>query len=146
MPIASNAIQFPSTLSAKFVVDSMTDPNGDPANVLDVDLGFSITGHIDFPNWLSGTGNVSIYADELGGSYDGKILTKNITITASGPEGGVTPYPWTVKYPDDLPTGGTALPDPSPGSQVYRLAAVFTFNGQLSDVAGFVELGTFLIN
>jgi hypothetical protein len=146
MSIGSNPIQFPSTLSAQIVVDTMTDPNGAPANVLDVDLGFSISGHIDFPNWLSGTGNVSVYADELGGSYDAKILTKDIPITAGGPEGGVTTYNWTVTYPTDRPSGGTPLPDPSPGSQVYRLAVVFTFNGQPTDIAGFVELGTFLIN
>lgn len=146
MTIGSGSIQFPSTLSAQLVVDTMTDPNGDPANVLDVDLGFTISGHIDFPDWLSGQGNVSVYADELGGSYDGKILTKDVPIPGGGPEGGVNTYNWTVKYPDDLPSGGTPLPDPSPGSQVYRLAVVFTFNGQPTDIAGFVELGTFLIN
>lgn len=146
MTIGVNPIQFPSTLSAQIVVETMTDPNGAPANVLDVDLGFSISGRIDFPNWLSGKGNISVYADELGGRFDAKILTKDIDITAGGPEGSVKHYPWTVTYPANLPPGGTPLPDPSPGSQVYRLAVVFTFNGQPTDIAGFVELGTFLIN
>ena len=61
----------------------MTDPNGAPADVLDLDLGFTVKGHIDFPNWLSGTGNVSIYADQHGGGYDQKILSTDFTITAS---------------------------------------------------------------
>ena len=147
MPVPTTSpIQFPSTLSAQFAVDTMTDPNGAPATVLDLDLGFSISGHVNFPNWLTGTGNVSIYADELGGSYDGKILTTDISITAGGPEGGVTTYGWTVTYPANLPPGGTPLPDPSSGSQVYSLAAVFTFNGPPTDIAGFAELGTYLIN
>ena len=76
-------IQFPSTLNADFEVDQVTDPNGAPANVLDLDLGFAVKGHIDFPNWLSGTGNVSIYADQRGGGYNQKILSTDITITAN---------------------------------------------------------------
>jgi hypothetical protein len=67
-------IQFPGTLSAEFDVDQVTDPNGAPAEVLDLDLGFAVKGHIDFPNWLAGKGNVSIYADQRGGGYDQKIL------------------------------------------------------------------------
>lgn len=51
----SSQIQFPGTLSADFEVDQVTDPGGAPANVLDLDLGFAVNGHIDFPNWLAGT-------------------------------------------------------------------------------------------
>jgi hypothetical protein len=148
-PMASGAIQFPSTLSAVLVVDSMTDPNGYPPTVLDVDRGFEITGHVDFPGWLSGTGNVSIYADEHGGKYDGKIGTTDFTITASGQENSVKRYNWTVKYPTNLPKGGDPLPDPpqgSQGSQVYNLIAVFMFNGPATDIAGFADMGTYLIN
>ena len=142
-------IQFPGTLNADFEVDNVTDPNGAPADVLDLDLGFSVVGHIDFPNWLSGTGNVSVYADQRGGGYDQKILTKDLTITASPTDpSGSTRYDWTLTYPTDLPSGSTPLSDPSPapGSTVYSLTAVFTFNGVLSDIAAFVDMGPYMIN
>ena len=51
----SNQIQFPSISTSTFSVDVVTDPNNAPADVLDLDLGFTVKGHIDFPNWLSGT-------------------------------------------------------------------------------------------
>ena len=142
-------IQFPGTLSANFEVDKVTDPNGPPGKVLDLDLGFAVSGHIDFPNWLSGTGNVSVYADQRGGGYDQKILTKDLTITASPTDPtGTTRYDWTLTYPTDLPAGSLPLsdPPPAPGSTVYSLTAVFTFNGVLSDVAAFVDMGPYMIN
>ena len=142
-------IQFPGTLSADFEVDNVTDPNGAPANVLDLDLGFAVSGHIDFPNWLSGTGNVSVYADQRGGGYDQKILTTDLTITANPTDPtGVTTYQWQATYPTDLPSGSTPLSDPAPapGSTVYTLTAVFTFNGVLSDVAAFEDMGLYMIN
>ena len=142
-------IQFPGTLSADFEVDQVTDPGGAPANVLDLDLGFAVQGLIDFPNWLGGTGNVSIYADQRGGGYDQKILTTDITITANPTEpSGVTKYPWTVTYPTNLPSGSIPLsvPAPAPGSMVYNLTAVFLFNGVPSDVGAFVDMGPYRIN
>jgi hypothetical protein len=142
-------IQFPGTLSADFEVDKVTDPGGAPAEVLDLDQGFAVKGHIDFPNWLAGKGNVSIYADQRGGGYDQKILSTDINITANPTDPtGVTKYDWKVTYPTDLPSGSTPLSDPSPppGSMVYSLTAVFTFNGVLSDVAAFVDMGPYMIN
>jgi len=142
-------VQFPGTLSADFDVDKVTDPNGAPAKVLDLDLGFAVSGHIDFPNWLEGKGNVSIYADQRGGGYDQKILSTDITITAKPTDpSGVTKYLWTATYPKDLPSGSKPLSDPSPapGSTVYSLTAVFTFNGVLSDIAAFVDMGPYMIN
>ena len=142
-------IQFPGTLSADFEVDNVTDPNGAPANVLDLDLGFAVSGHIDFPNWLAGKGNVSIYADQRGGGYDQKILSTDITITANPTDPtGTTRYDWTLTYPTDRPSSSTPLsdPPPPPGSTVYSLTAVFTFNGVLSDVAAFVDMGPYMIN
>jgi hypothetical protein len=142
-------IQFPGTLSADFEVDLVTDPNGTPANVLDLDLGFAVKGHIDFPNWLAGKGNVSIYADQRGGGYDQKILSTDINIVANPTDPtGLTTYKWLATYPNDLPASSTPLSDPSPapGSTVYSLTAVFTFNGVLSDVAAFVDMGPYMIN
>jgi hypothetical protein len=141
-------IQFPGTLNADFEVDQVTDPNGAPSNVLDLDLGFAVSGHIDFPNWLAGTGNVSIYADQHGGGYSQKILSTDITITATGTEPTLTTYDWQATYPTDLPAGSTPLSDPSPppSSMVYNLTAVFTYNGVAGDVGAFVEMGNYMIN
>lgn len=142
-------IQFPGTLNADFEVDQVIDPSGAPAEVIDLDKGFTIKGHVDFPNWLAGTGNVSIYADQRGGGYDQKILSTDITITANPTDpADVKKYPWTVTYPNNLPSGSTPLSDPSPapGSMVYSLTAVFTFNGVLSDIAAFVDMGSYMIN
>src|SRR5262245_66665149 len=114
-------IVFPGTLNADFDVDQVT---GAPAKVIDLDQGFTVEGHIDFPNWLAGTGNVSVYADQRGGGYDQKILSKDINITANPTDpSGVTNYPWKLTYPDDLPSSSAKLTDPSPdpGSMVYSL-------------------------
>lgn len=142
-------IQLPGAQNADYQVDQITTPRGTRAEVLDVDLGFAVSGHIDFPNWLTGTGNVSIYADQRGGGYDQKILSTDITITASSTDpSAITRYRWTVTYPADLPSGSTPLSDPSlaAGSHVYNLTAVFTFDGALSDVAASVDMGTYMIH
>ena len=139
-------IVFPGTQNADFLVDQVTNA---PAQVIDLDQGFAVEGHIDFPNWLAGTGNVSVYADQRGGGYDQKILSKDLTITANPTDPtGTTRYDWTLTYPTDRPSSSTPLsdPPPSPGSTVYSLTAVFTFNGVLSDVAAFVDMGTYMIN
>jgi len=152
MPVpGSSQIQFPSLQKSDFAVDLVTDPNGAPSDVLDLDLGFVVAGHIDFPNWLSGTGTVAVYADQLGGGYSQKILSKDITITASPTDPAATKkIPWKLIYPTNLPSGSKPLSDPSPpppsGSMVYNLVAVFTFNGVPTDIAAFVEMGTYMIN
>jgi hypothetical protein len=139
-------IVFPGTQNADFLVDQVT---GASAQIIDLDQGFAVKGHIDFPNWLAGTGNVSVYADQRGGGYDQKILSKDLNITANPTDPtSTTRYDWTLTYPTDLPSGSTKLadPPPPPGSTVYSLTAVFTFNGVLSDVAAFVDMGTYMIN
>jgi hypothetical protein len=141
-------IQVPSTQNADFKVDDVTDPNGSPGRVLDLDLGFTVKGHIDFPSWMSGTANVSIYADQHGGGYNQKILSTDFTITVSGAEPTLQTIDWQATYPTNLPSGSTPLTDPSPppSSMLYNLTAVFTFNGVPSDVGAFVEMGNYLIN
>ena len=142
----TSQIQFPSTQNSAFDVDLVTDPNGAPADVLDVDLGFTVEGHINFPSWMAGTGNVSIYADQVVGGYDHKILATNITITATGTEPTLKKYNWKATYPLNKPAGSPPLADPSPGSQVYRLTAVFTFDGAVGDIGAFVDMGPYMIN
>jgi len=55
-------------------------------------------------------------------------------------EPALTTYPWTISFPDGV------LPDPSTGSQLYHLAAIFTFGSQATDIAAFVDMGLYLIN
>ncbi len=126
---------------ANLYVDSVSDPNGPPTTVLDVDQGFTVKGRVTLPNSFTGTGQVCIYADELGGTIDQRLTPcADITVTADPAEPALKTYDWTIDF------AGNVLPDPSPGSQLYHLAAIFTFDGQLSDIAGFVDMGLYLIN
>jgi hypothetical protein len=137
----SGGIQLMPGGPANLYVDSVSDPNGPPSNVLDVDRGFTVTGRVQLPNSFNGTGQVCIYADELGGKIDQSLSPcATIAVTADPKEPALKEYPWSITFPGDV------LPDPSPGSQLYHLAAVFTFDGQLSDIAGFVDMGLYLIN
>jgi hypothetical protein len=139
----SGEIQLVPGGPAKLYVDSVTDPNGTPSTVLDVDLGFVVTGRVTLPNSLTGTGQVCIYADELGGDIDKRLdPCADIPITADLKEPNPKTYNWTITFPGSPPV----LPDPSAGSQLYHLAAIFLFNTQASDIAGFVDLGLYLIN
>ncbi len=143
MPVpGSNLIQMMPAVPATFFVDKITDPNDQPANVIDVDLGFTISGRVTLPNWLTGQGHVTIYADEVGGQIDKKIGSTSFAITATLGEPRLKTYTWHVTFPGSPPV----LPDPSPGSQLYHLAAVFTFGDQSTDIAAFVEMGPYLIN
>jgi hypothetical protein len=136
----TNPVQFVPP-GGDFYVDQVTDPGGAPANILDVDQGFQVSGRVVLPNWLIGKGQVCIYADELGGPLDKRLdPCAEIDITGKPGEPGSKTYSWTIPFP------GTVLPDPSPGSQLYRLAAVFLFGDQATDIASFVEMGTYLIN
>src|SRR5215831_11463580 len=104
-----------------FTVDSVTDLNGNPlANNIDIDKGFQVNGHVDLPNWLSGSGQVCIYADELGGPTNKRLGCTAVTIAPNPTDPpGTTTYTWTVSFPGNPPV----LPDPDPGdSQFYRLA------------------------
>ena len=143
-PLGSNQIQLTPVGPPELYVDGITDPNGAPRNVIDVDQGFKISGRVTMPNWMTGKGHVAIYADELGGPIDKKIGQDDFDITASVGEPKLKTYTWEVSFPANA--NPLPLPDPSPGSQLYRLAAVFTFGDQSTDIAGFVEMGLYLIN
>ena len=138
---ATGDIQFVPPGAAKLTVDSVTDPGGAPADVLDVDLGFTVSGTVTLPNWLAGTATVCIWADEQGGAID-KALSPcaTITLTPSTTEPNPKVYPWTITF------AGGVLPDPSSGSQIYHLLAKFMYQGQATDIAGFADMGLYLIN
>jgi len=134
-------IQFVPPGSTFLTVDSVTDPGGAPADVLDVDLGFTVTGRVVLPNWLAGTATVSIWADEQGGPIDKELSpSATITLVPSNTEPNPKVYPWTISF------AGNVLPDPSAGSQIYRLLAKFMYQGQATDIAGFADMGLYLIN
>jgi hypothetical protein len=137
----SGSIQFVPPGGVFMTVDSITDPGGAPIDVIDVDLGFTVSGTVVLPNWLAGTGTVCIYADEQGGPIDRALSPcATISIVSAKSEPNPKVYPWSIAFP------GTVLPDPSPGSQIYRLLAKFMYEDQATDIAGFVVLGDFLIN
>ena len=141
MPVPSeNDIQFVPVGHAKFFVDRVTDPNGDPPNVLDAGLGFRVIGRVSLPNWLEGKGHIAVYAEERGGPFNQKVGSADISATATIGEPKLKEYPWMVTI------GGKVFPDPSKGSQLYHLAAVFTFGDQSTDIGAFVEMGPYLIN
>src|SRR5512135_150765 len=132
----SGQVQF-TTGSGTFSVASVTDPNGAPADVLDLDLGFTISGAVTLPNWLTGTGQVCVYAQEIGGPINTSIGCTSLTFTRPTPpaEPATKAYGWSVV----IPSNSNVLPDPQPGSsQVYNLVAVFVFEDQLTDIGAFV--------
>jgi hypothetical protein len=141
---SSNPVPFVPA-SGTFTVDSVTDLNGVALNnIIDIDQGFQVNGHVDLPNWLSGNGQVCIYADELGGPINQQLGCVSVPISPNPTDPpGITTYNWTVPFPGNPPV----LPDPQPGSsQYYRLAAVFTYGSQLTDIQSGVEMGMYMID
>jgi hypothetical protein len=138
----TNQVQFVPQ-GGNFSVDSVSDPGGPPGNILDVDLGFVVKGTVQLPNWLNGKGRVCIYADELGGQIDQQLNPcYKFDVIADPSEPKLKTYNWTITFPPNP----LVLPDPSSGSQLYRLAAVFLFGDQATDIASFVDMGMYLIN
>jgi hypothetical protein len=96
------------------------------------------------PVTWNGPISVCLYADELGGPFDGKVGCTEVKFERKpGEPPDSQTRDWVITYP---PTASGPLPDPSADSQLYRLAAVFVYGEQSWDIAAFVELGTYLIN
>jgi|SRR5215467_14704842 len=134
-------VQFGPPPTGTFFVDTFNDPSGVPVNVIDIDLGASLTGSVTLPGDLTGTGIVSLAGDEIGGSFDGIVKQTNITITGNITPGDATPknYPWTLAFqsPD--------LPDVS---KAYHFALTFVVTNpgaQHTDIAAIVDLGDFMV-
>ena len=73
------SIQF-AGLNGQFTA-GIFDPSGNPQEVLDIDLTFTASGTIRLPNFLTGVGAVTVYADELGGPIDKAIGNQNVNLT-----------------------------------------------------------------
>lgn len=139
---ATSPVQF-NNQDGNLTVDSITDPNGAPANVLDIDLGFVVSGTVTLPNWLEGTGQVCLYASEAGGNVNGQIKCTSFKATRAQPpaEPATETYSWT------LTIGPNDFPDPQANSsQVYDLVVVFVFDDQLTDIGAFVDMGKYMID
>jgi hypothetical protein len=138
----------------QFEVDSITlgtSPGGSAAGAtIDLDPGFLVSGKVSLPAWLPGSGTakgkVCLYADELGGPINTQV-GNCADVDFNGP--AVTPDPpgmvtvtWSIAV-----TPGSGIPDPQPGaSQLYHLAAVFTYGAQTTDIAAFIDVGEYVIN
>jgi hypothetical protein len=127
--------------SGKLHIDSLADPSGDPVTVLDIDVGFTLSGRVELPGWLSGRGVVRLSADEIGGPIDKEIGHADLVIT-----GSTSPTdPPNVSYPWSISVISPTLPDES---KMYQLGLVFllqTPSGGHTDIGGFYDLGAFLV-
>ena len=126
---------------AHFSVDSITDPTGAPTQVLDLELGVTITGQVTIPNWIEGTGQVCVYVDEIGGPFNQALGCDTLTFTRRP-----SAKPARKKYPWEITILPNVLPDLQLGSsQVYNMTAVFIFDDQVTQIAGVVDMGNYLI-
>src|SRR5919198_1880033 len=84
--------------AGKLYVDSLVDPSGNPLNVLDIDVGFTVNGRLELPGWLSGLGLVRLSADEIGGPIDKTIgqVTVSVTGSSSPSDPPSVVYPWSI--------------------------------------------------
>ena len=124
---------------AAFLVDAVTDPDGTPTKILNLEKGFIITGRLALPSWLTGTANVAIYAEEVRGPFDARLGQTDINFVGKAGERGSMTHPWTLKYPEEL-FGFSHL---GHGSRICKLTAVFIFGE--TDIAGFQEMGLYSI-
>jgi hypothetical protein len=133
-------IQFPPRPLGDFCVDKVVDNNDAPATTLEAALPFTISGRIVVTagNAITGTATVTIYADQLGGPFDDAIGTVTVNIPGDGT------FKWTITVP-----GGTLKDAPQGGSNLYRLAAVFTMVNSANvptETSAFVDLGMYRIS
>jgi hypothetical protein len=137
---ATADVQFvPGT--GKFRVEKLVDPSGNPVDVLDIDLGFQLSGYVELPGWLSGRGDVRLAADQIGGPVDKVIGRAVLNIT-----GATSPTdPPSVRYPWSISVKSPALEDKS---EMYQLGLVFalqTPGGGHTDIGAFFDLGAYLV-
>ncbi len=133
-------IQFiPAT--GTFRVESLIDPSGAPVTVLDIDLGFTLTGWFELPGWLSGKGVVSLAADQIGGPIDKVIGDVVVPIPGSNSPND----PPLIRYPWSIHVKAPTLPDVSYMYQFGVMFAFQTLGGGHTDIGGFYDLGAFLV-
>jgi hypothetical protein len=136
----SDAIQFVPG-AGTFVVERFVDPSGTPVDVVDIDVGFTVSGRIELPGWLSGRGLVRLAADQIGGPFDGTIGQDTVTIT-----GSTSPTdPRIMRYDWSMRVVSPTLPD---RDEMYQLGVLFAFqtpSGGHTDIGSFYDLGAILV-
>jgi hypothetical protein len=139
LPVTADVQFVPGT--GKLYVDALVDPSGNPVTVLDIDAGFTFTGRVELPGWLTGRGVVRLSADEIGGPIDKAIGEQVLTITGSNSPND----PPSVTYPWSIDVKSPTLPDES---KMYQIGVVFVLQtpaGGHTDIGGFYDLGAFLV-
>lgn len=139
LPVSADVQFVPGT--GKLYIDELVDPSGNPVDVLDIDVGFTVKGHLELPGSLSGNGIVRLAADEIGGPFDDQIGQANVPITGST----LPTDPPIMKYPWSISVTSPTLPDES---KMYQFGVVFilqTSAGGHTDIGGFYDLGAFLV-
>ena len=127
--------------SGQLDVDTLLDPSGAPTNVLDIDVGFTVSGRLELPGWLSGRGVVRLAADEIGGPIDKTVGQDVVNVTGSNSPND----PPSITYPWSISVKSPTLPDES---KMYRLGIIFVFQtsvGGHTDIGAFYDLGAFLV-
>lgn len=131
-------LQFTPPFKGRFDFTRVTDPNGAPSDILEASQPFDVEGTlwVEASNLLDGDAKVTVYADQLGGPFDGPIGSVMIPLTGDIPS--TSPQPWTVTV-----VANTLQNAPLGGGNIYKLAAVLeVFNsvGTLLGVSALEEL------
>jgi hypothetical protein len=108
----------------------------DPTTPFTIEISWEVTGFIA-PLWLAGLGgkwNVKVYAESLGGGFEGLLAEDN-----SEPA-----VPSTLLYSKSLVVAANTLPEANPGSQesgIYKLTAAVFLDSTIGpfDMIGFSD-------
>lgn len=136
---ATTPVQFGPPPTGTFVINKFDDPSGNPINVIDIDLGATLEGTVTLPGYITGTGNVSLAADEIGGSFDGIVKTVPIVLPGGSPPYLPVTYPWKLTF---------IVPDLPDVSRAYHFALTFAVTspgGWHTDIAAIVSLGDYMV-
>ena len=138
---ATTPVQFGPPPKGTFVVDKLVDPSGDPVDVIDIDLGATLSGTVTLPGDLTGTGTVRLVAREIGGPFNGTV--KSVSINLTGNPSPNDPKP--IKYGWSLTFKSPDLPDES---KTYDMALTFVVTNPghgHTDIGAIVDLGKILV-
>jgi len=137
----STAVQFGLPPTGTFYLDTFVDPSGNPVNVIDIDLGATLTGRVTLPGDVTGTGHVRLAATEIGGPFNGTVKQVNINLTGVPGPNDAPP----VTYEWELPFKTPDLPDES---KAYHFALTFVVTNPgagHTDIAAIFDLGDYMV-
>lgn len=131
-------IQYPAAGASTFTA-KVVDNDGDPSAVLDASKDFTVKCRIDLNSGdiVTGEMTATVFADELGGSFDEKIGAETVSI------------PGDDIYDVEVKVTKNTLPENPTGSGIYRMAALLTHKndaGNDTELTAFEDLGTFRVS